>query len=99
MARGTEAAVIFNIECMLKLSRRVINIQVSGPHPRNSGLIGTGCGLGSDLKLDCTINPSAELFKNTAVESRNMVQMNLSAGKEHACRQKEGKCEHGAGRE
>lgn len=73
MASGTEAAVIFNLECMLKLSRRVINIQVSGPHPRNSGLIGTGCGLGSDLKLDCTINPSAELFKNTAVESRNMV--------------------------
>ena len=67
-------------------------------HPRNI-LIGTGCGLGSDLKLDCTINPSAELFKNTAVESRNMVQMNLFAGKEQECRHREGKCEHGAERE
>ena len=82
----------------MKLSRRVINIQISGPHPRNI-LIGTGCGLGSDLKLDCTINPSAELFKNTAVESRNMVQMNLFAGKEQECRHREGNCEHGAGRE
>lgn len=73
MARGTEAAVIFYLECTLTLSKRVINIQISGPHPRNSGLIGTGCGPGSDLRLDSTINPSAELFKNTAVESRNMV--------------------------
>ena len=59
MARGTEAAVIFYLECTLKLSKRVINIQISGPHPRNSGLIGTGCGRGSDLRLDCTINPPA----------------------------------------
>lgn len=90
--------MIFNLECTLKLSRRVINIQISGPHPRNI-LIGTGCSLGSDLKLDCTINPSAELFKNTAVESRNTVQMNIFAGKEQECRHREGKCEHGAGRE
>ena len=99
MARGTEAAVIFYLECTLKLPKRVTNIQISGPHPRNRGLIGTGCGRGSDLRLDCTINLPAELFKNTAAESRNMVQMNLFAGKEQECRHKEGKCEHGAGKE
>ena len=60
------------------IQESIINIQISGPHPRNI-LIGTGCSLGSDLKLDCTINPSAELFKNTAVESRNTVQMNICA--------------------
>lgn len=89
MARGTEAAVISYLECTLKLSKRVINIQISGPHPRNRGLIDTGCGRSSDLRLDCTINPSAELFKTTAVESRNTVQMNLFAGKEQECRHKE----------
>lgn len=56
----------FNLERTLELSRRVIKILISGSHSRNTGFIGIGCGLGSALKLDFTIIPSAELFKDTA---------------------------------